>query len=141
MDLRHGGDEQGDVVRGTLRTRRQFARVYDHGRKAVGAHCVIYALQPAPEEAAMHGELASGVVASKKVGGAVRRNRAKRRLREAFRALLPRLRSPLWVVLIARAAAAEDGFTTPRLTQEMEELFLRLGCIVPREEEGGRGSC
>ncbi len=47
-----------------------------------------------------------GFTASKKVGNAVARNRAKRRLREAARALLPTLGRPGWdYVLIARAGA------------------------------------
>jgi ribonuclease P protein component len=46
-----------------------------------------------------------GVVASRKVGGAVRRNRARRLLRETARCLLPRWHNrPLWIVFVAREA-------------------------------------
>ncbi len=47
-----------------------------------------------------------GFTASKKIGNAVLRNRAKRRLRAAARAVLPRLARPGWdYVLVARPAA------------------------------------
>lgn len=49
-----------------------------------------------------------GFTCSKKVGNAVARNRAKRRLREAARAVLPELGRPGWdYVLIGRAKETE----------------------------------
>ena len=50
-----------------------------------------------------------GVVASRKVGGAVQRARAKRRLRSAYRLNRHRFRGDCDVVLIARAAAGRRG--------------------------------
>jgi len=48
-----------------------------------------------------------GFTASKKVGNAVTRNRAKRRLRALARAVLPELGRPGWdYVLVARAGAS-----------------------------------
>ena len=47
-----------------------------------------------------------GFTCSKKIGNAVMRNRAKRRLREVARAVLPRLGRPGWdYVLVGRPAA------------------------------------
>jgi len=43
-----------------------------------------------------------GVITTKALGGAVVRNRARRRMREAFRALRPSVSRPAWIVLIAR---------------------------------------
>ncbi len=45
-----------------------------------------------------------GYVAGRKIGGAVRRNRAKRILREAMRGLEPRLRCGWDLVIVARPA-------------------------------------
>lgn len=44
-----------------------------------------------------------GVISSRKVGGAVQRVRARRRLREVFRRYRYQLRGPYDVVLVARA--------------------------------------
>jgi len=54
--------------------------MYQTGRKLVGQHVVLYFL-PGPEEA-------RAVVASRKVGNAVARNRAKRLLREMMQAVI-----------------------------------------------------
>ena len=66
-----------------------------------------------------------GFTATKRIGGAVERNRAKRRLREAARLLLPGLASPGFdYVFIARG-----GVTTrpwPRLLDDVKSALLRL---------------
>jgi RNase P protein component len=61
----------------SLRSKSEFRKVYEEGVKRVGRYLVLYLL-PAEDDA-------SAVVASRKVGGAVKRNRAKRLLREALR--------------------------------------------------------
>jgi len=63
------------------------------------------------------------VVASKRVGNAVRRNRAKRLMREAARACA--WRDGLDVVLVARAACAEAD--AAGVTDELVRLAGRLG--------------
>jgi len=62
-----------------LRHASQFEETYEQNRRWHGRHMVLF-LHAAPDAS-----LRLGVVASKKVGNAIARGRAKRRLREAFR--------------------------------------------------------
>jgi ribonuclease P protein component len=62
-----------------IRRRGEFQRVFDAGRRAHGRYLTLIAA-PAPGP-----DSRIGIVASKKLGGAVVRNRAKRLIREMFR--------------------------------------------------------
>jgi ribonuclease P protein component len=55
-----------------------------------------------------------GVVTSRRVGGAVQRNRVRRRLREIFRAQRNRVSPGLWLVVSAKPGAAEAEFSALR---------------------------
>jgi len=63
------------------------------------------------------------VVATRRVGGAVERNRAKRILREAWRQVSPQVTGDIDAVLVAREAIR--GATTQDLVSEMTELLPR----------------
>ena len=65
--------------RGRLSRSAEFERVYRHGRSTANRHLVLYAF---PNPSTRGPRL--GVSVSRKVGGAVQRNRVKRLLREAF---------------------------------------------------------
>ena len=66
-----------------------------------------------------------GFTATKKVGGAVVRNRAKRRMREVARQLLPLHGSPSHdYVFVARAGAAERAW--PRLLDDAKSALIAL---------------
>jgi len=63
------------------------------------------------------------VVATRRVGGAVERNRAKRILREAWRQVSPQVTGDIDAALMAREAIR--GATTQDLVSEMTELLPR----------------
>jgi ribonuclease P protein component len=67
----------------------------------------------------------AGFTATKRVGNAVVRNRARRRLREAVRLLLPQLGRPGFdYVFIARGGTAERPWA--RLLDDVKSALLRL---------------
>ncbi|MDN5788214.1 ribonuclease P protein component [Pseudorhodobacter sp.] len=67
-----------------------------------------------------------GYTCSKKLGNAVARNRAKRRLREVARVLLPRLGQPGWdYVLVGRPnATADRSFTL--LLDDLQAALIKI---------------
>ncbi len=73
-----------------------------------------------------------GVTASRRVGGAVERNRARRLLREAARHLLPGWKMGWDVVLIARAAILE--VKEPAVREALGHLVRRAGLGGPELE-------
>lgn len=82
-----------------LRRPQEFRRVWSHGQSWVHSLFVCYWCPNGLSLSRI------GVTASRKVGTAVERNRARRLLREAARHLYPNLRLGWDVVLVARAAA------------------------------------
>jgi ribonuclease P protein component len=101
--------------RGRLSRSAEFERVYRQGRSHGSRYFVLHAF---PREARQAEGARLGVSVSRKVGGAVDRNRVKRLLREAFRVEAERLPLDLDVVIVARPDALElverEGLTGVR---------------------------
>ena len=79
-----------------LAKRPEFEKVMDKGKKKrVGRLCIIFSL---PNEL---GRKRLGIITSKKIGNAVARNRAKRKIREIFRQIKHRIEPALDIVIIS----------------------------------------
>ncbi len=103
----------------TLKRRPDFLRVARAGRKSVRPGLI---LQARPSDGA---ELRVGLTASRKVGGAVQRNRARRRLRAAVRAVMPLHALPGHdYVVIARRATLRRPFAA--LLRDLESALKHL---------------
>ena len=89
---------------GRLSRSADFERVYRRGRSQANRHLVLYAF---PREGEGPDGPRLGVSVSRKVGGAVERNRVKRLLREAFRSRGADLPPEHEFVVVARPDARE----------------------------------
>ena len=102
-----------------------FDAVYRRGRSASSRHLVVYAFVRDPSAGAAEPRV--GLTVSRKVGGAVERNRVKRLLREAAARVTPALAADVDLVIVARPGLAEalDEEKPAWLEAELRELAVR----------------
>lgn len=80
-----------------LNQNRDFRRVYAKGKAFVDPALVVYVLKN------KQGCVRCGITASKKIGCAVERNRARRIIREAAREILPGISAGVDLIFVARS--------------------------------------
>lgn len=129
-----------------LRKRREFLQVARARHSWVAPGLILQARRHEPAEAAMPAaegrpkaiepqDIGIGLTASKKVGSAVRRNRARRRLRALAREVLPRAGTAgTDYVLIARAATASRTYM--ELTADLRDALAGLKAKARRGKKG-----
>jgi ribonuclease P protein component len=123
----------------SLKENHLFSKTYSLGKKVVQKKIVVYIL---PDKNAYLVKKKNplkeklnrvGITASKKIGGAVERNRAKRIIREAYRRLEKEndLKKGLLVVISARSAALYAK--TDDIYRELLDAAQRLDLISEKE--------
>ena len=104
-----------------LRASADFRRVREGGRSWAHPLLVLYVV---PNTL---GHNRFGFSVSRRIGGAVVRNRAKRRMREAARLFKDELDQGWDMVFIARAPISDAQF---RLVKQAVEILLRRACLL-----------
>lgn len=122
--------------RGRLSRSADFDRVFRSGRSHAGRDLVLYVF-PRGDEATSR----LGLSVSRKVGGAVERNRVKRLLREAFAHEAARLPAGTDAVVVARPGAGtiaeRDGLAGMR--EALSELIGRVDGASGGVDPAGAG--
>lgn len=103
---------------------QRFPQDLRQGEKLCLPLVVVYALKNRTKNVRV------GITTSKKVGNAVQRNRSRRVIREAFRALAPRVRPGFDLVLVARGKTPYVKSTDVR--RQLERQLQAAGLL--REE-------
>ena len=115
-----GADSQANLPReARLLKRRDFLAIQRTGERFFSQHFVIVIRRGATDLTRL------GVTASKRVGNAVRRNRWKRIMREAFRHLRADIHSPIDIVVVARSGNDPPAF--PEALRQLRGVLRRHG--------------
>jgi ribonuclease P protein component len=104
---------------------QQYETVHVHGRSLADGPVLMKSVRNGMQSSRY------GFSVGRRVGKAVTRNRVKRRLREVMR---HKTLAPGWdIVFIARASAAESGFTT--FERSIDNLLARAGLLAANGAE------
>lgn len=103
----------------SLRRKKEFRYTYRAGKSTANRLCaLVYAKSRVPS-------VRVGFSVSKKIGGAVVRNRVKRRMREAVSPLIAGMRGGVNVIFVARAPIVDAAF--PDICAGMAQLLEKAG--------------
>ena len=115
-----------------------YQKTYKNGKRFVGRYVAVYVLRDLaagrlrrehPQKQFVN---RLGLSVSKRIGGAVQRNRAKRIIRAAYDPLRTSLRTGNLIVISARAAIS--GQTSTAVAAELTTAFKVLGLLREKSE-------
>ena len=103
----------------------EFQRVYKKGQSYPGRYAVVYYRTSNRADS-----LRYGITATKKIGKACVRNRARRLIYENMRLMFPDMKPGCDIVIVARAAIVGADFFV--LGKELEKLLQKAGAFYAR---------
>ena len=106
----------------TIHQNTDFRRVYGRGRSCTRPALVVYCLKNRA------GICRIGITTSKKLGGAVERNRCRRVIKEAYRRLQPLCSGGWDIVFVARCKTLRCKST--EVQKAMQSQLTKLGVIA-----------
>ena len=105
----------------------EFRRVYKKGKSAASKCVVVYCIRNNISENRL------GITVSTKLGGAVQRNRIRRRLKEVYRLNEQSMRKGYDIVFVARLRSRYAGWD--ELESSVLNLSVKLGLINGSEKK------
>lgn len=105
----------------TLKLNREFRRLYSRGKYCASGYVVVYCMK----NRVKHNRI--GLTAGKTVGNAVKRNRAKRLMRESYRLMEDKLKQGYDFVLVARSRIT--GKTYQQVSRDVYYAMKTLGMM------------
>ena len=111
----------------TLRKQSDFSRVYKQGKSRGSRFAVILYKRNGLKFTR------TAFVASKKVGNSVQRNRSRRLMRAAYRAVEPNVKSGYDIIFVARAAI--NGCKEPEVERQLKKTLEGAGILTGNSNE------
>ena len=110
-----------------LKENRDFRRVYNKGKSYVSPYFVVYINKN------RFSDIRLGITVGKKIGNAVKRNRAKRLITAAFSAVLPQILVGYDFVIVARTKILTVKST--EVLSSLVKILKSVGMLENKENE------
>ena len=109
-----------------LKQNHEFRRLYSKGKSAVSPYFVVYCRKNGRQASRL------GITTGVKLGNAVKRNRARRRIRELYRTREEKLLPGYDIVIVARTRVIYGRYG--ELVRCFDQQMKKLG-LIPRKED------
>ncbi len=110
-----------------LKQNHEFRRLYNKGKSAVSPYFVVYCRRTGRPVNRL------GITTGVKLGCAVKRNRARRRIRELYRTHERKVLTGYDIVIVARARAIYGRYH--ELERSFDKQLRQLGLIPPKGDK------